>query len=188
MNYNEKTTMQQEQAAVEVKTIFAEHLSQFKASCDAVQDIERNLSAIANEALKIALLSRDQGKTIQTDDGAQWQHDIDLSKINSVCHRRIGGEIEFAVIECLPLKSGEMRDVLNSGHNVREVLQAFTRDQRQVLNLWKEDVKAQVREHLSKKYPGQDMNIVAESFEIKMSRAISETRMHTQSQSRGMRI
>jgi hypothetical protein len=188
MNYNEKITMQQEQAAIEVKTFFVEHLSQFKASCDAVQDIERNLSAIANEALKVALLSRDQGKTIQTDDGSQWQHDVDLSKISSVCHRRIDGEIEFAVIECLPLKSGEMRDVLNSGHNVREVLKAFTRDQRQVLNLWKDDVKAQIKEHLGEKYPGQDMDIVAESFEIKMSRAISETRMHTQSQSRGIRI
>ena len=61
-------------------------------------------------------------------------------------------------------------------------------DQRQVLNLWKEDVKAQVREHLDEKYPHQDMGIVVESFEIKMARAISETRAVTQSQSRGIRI
>ena len=66
-----------------------------------------------------------------------------------------------------------MKDVLNSGHDVREVLQAFMRDQRQVLNLWKDDVKAQVREHLDEKYPHQDMGIVVESFEIKMARAIS---------------
>ncbi|MGH7989230.1 MAG: hypothetical protein ACREDS_03415 [Limisphaerales bacterium] len=56
------------------------------------------------------------------------------------------------------------------------------------MNLWKEDVKAQVREHLAEKYLGQNMSIVAESFEIKMARSISETRAVAQSQSRGMRI
>ena len=109
MNHNQKPTMQQEQAAVEVKTAFAEHLNQFNASCDAVRDIEGNQSAIANAAFKSALLSRDQTKSIQTDDGTEWRHDLDLSKISSSCHRRIAGQIEFAVverhvysIECIP--------------------------------------------------------------------------------------
>ncbi|HEV2327704.1 MAG TPA: hypothetical protein VGY56_02825 [Verrucomicrobiae bacterium] len=189
MNYDEKPTMQQEQAAVDVKTAFAEHLSQFKMSCDAVQDIERNLTAIANEAFKSALLSRDQNKVIQTNDGTEWRHDLDLSKISSVCHRRVAGEIEFAIVETLPLKSGkEMKEVLNSGHNVREVLKAFMGDQRQVLRLWKGDVSAKIGEHLTKKYPGQDMNIVAESFEYKMANAITETYAQAHSQSHGMRV
>ena len=148
-------------------------MNQFKGVCDVLRDIESNLSTIGNDAFKAALLS--PGRVIQTDDGTEWQHDVDLSKITSVCHRRTAAGMEFAVIECLPLKSGETKEVLNSGHNVREVLQAFMRDQRQVLSLWKEDVKAQVREHLDEKYPHQDMGIVAESFEIKMARAISET-------------
>ena len=76
-----------------------------------------------------------------------------MSKITSICHRRTAAGLEFAVVECLPLKSGEMKSVLNSGHKVREVLQTFMRDQRQVLNLWNDDVKAQVREHLDEKYP-----------------------------------
>ena len=188
MNDYEKPTMQQEQAAVEVKAIFAEHLSQFKASCDAVRHIGNNLSAIANEALKSALLSRDQGKIIQTDDGRQWQHDLDLSQISSVCHRRVAGKIEFAVIECLPLKSRESRDVLNSGGDVRDVLKVFSRNQQQVLTLWKDDVTAQVMEHLAEKYPGQDMHVVVDSFEDKLAHAISETQRHVQSQSRGIGI
>lgn len=188
MNYNEKTTVQQEQATVEVKAVFAEHLSQFKASCDAVQYIERNLPAIANEALKSALLSRDQGKIIQTDDGAQWQHDFDLSQISSICHRRVAGKIEFAIIECLPLKIGEIKDILNSGNDVRNVLKTFTRNQQQVLTLWKDDLKAQIQEHLAEKYPGQDMNIVADSFERKMALAISEIQRHAQRHGHGIRI
>jgi hypothetical protein len=96
--------------------------------------------------------------------------------------------LEFAVVECLPLKSREMKDVLNTGRDAREVLQTFMHDQRQVFKVWKDDMAAQVREHLVEKYPHQDMGIVVESFEIKLARAISETRMHTQNESRGVRI
>ncbi len=185
MNYQRPTELH-EKANAEAMTVFAEPMSQFKGVCDVLRDIESNLSAIGNDALKAALLS--PGRVIQTDDGMEWRHDVDLSKITSICHRRTAAGLEFTVVECLPLKSGEMKSVLNSGQNVREVLQEFMRDQRQVLNLWKEDVKAQVREHLAEKYPHQDMGIVVESFEIKMARSISETRMHTQNQSRGIRI
>ena len=186
MNYYERPTPLQEQANLEAMQHFAEHLNQFKANCDALRSIECNLSTTVNDALKSVLLS--PGRVIQTDDGTQWQHDLDLSSVTSVCHRRTAAGLEFAVVECLPLKSGEIKEVLNNGHSVRDVLRAFTHDQRQVLNLWKEDVKAQVREHLEEKYPHQDMGIVVESFEIKMARAISETRAVTQSQSRGIRI
>jgi hypothetical protein len=81
-----------------------------------------------------------------------------------------------------------MKEVLNNGHDAREVLQAFTRDQRQVLNLWKDDVKAQVREHLDEKYPRQDMGIVIESFEIKMARDIARRETLAQNHSHGVRI
>jgi hypothetical protein len=186
MNYHHRPTPLQEHANTEAMQHFAEHLKQFKANCGALHSIEANLSVTANNASRAAL--QFSGHIIQTDDGAQWQRAVDLTEITSVCHRRMAAGLEFAVVECLPLKSGEKKDVLNSGHDAREVLQAFTRDQRQVLNLWKEDVKAQVREHLDEKYPRQDVGIVVESFVIKMARAISETRMHAQSQSRGIRI
>jgi hypothetical protein len=185
MNYQRPTELH-ERANADAMTVFAEHMNQFNGVCGVLRDIESNLSTMGNDALKAALLS--PGRVIQTDDGTEWRHDVDLSKITSICHRRTAAGLEFAVVERLPLKSGELKSVLNSGHNMREVLQAFMRDQRQVLNLWKEDVKAQVKEHLDEKYPHQDMGIVVESFEIKMARAISETRIVAQSQSRGMRI
>jgi len=186
MNYYERPTPLQEQANTEAMQHFAEHLKQFKANCDALQNIERNLSMTANDASRAALQS--SGHVIQTDDGAQWQHAVDLTGITSVCHRRTAAGLEFAIVERLPLKSGEIKDILNNGHDVREVLQAFVRDQRQVLKVWKDDVNAQVKEHLAEKYPHQDMNIVAESFEIKMARSISQTFVNAQSQSRGVRI
>jgi urease gamma subunit len=186
MNYYQRPTPLHEQANIEAIQHFAEPLKQFKANCDALHGIESNLSETANDASRAALQS--SGRIIQTDDGTQWQHSVDLTEITSVCHRRTASGLEFAVVECLPLKSGKMKDVLNNGHDVREVLQAFTRDQRQVLNLWKEDVKAQVREHLDEKYPRQDMDIVIESFEIKMARDIARRESLVQNRSHGIRI
>ena len=186
MNYYERPTPLQEQANAEAIQHFAEHLKQFKANSDAIRHIEANLPATANDASRAALKS--SGHTIQADDGTQWQHAVDLTKITSVCHRRTAAGLEFAVVECLPLKSGEMKDVLNSGHDAREVLQTFVRDQRQVLTLWKKDVTAQIREHLEEKYPHQDMSIVAESFDIKLARDISRRETLAQNQSHGVRI
>jgi hypothetical protein len=185
MNYHERPTALQEQAYTEARQQFAEPLKQFKANCDAIHNIESNLPATANDAFRAALQS--SGHIIQTDDGTQWQHGVDLTKITSVCHRRTPAGLEFAVVECLPLKSGEMKDVLNSGCDVGEVLQTFARDQRQVLSLWKNDVTAQIREHLDEKYPHQDMNIVVESFDIKMARDISRRETVAQNQSHGVK-
>ncbi|HEY5297394.1 MAG TPA: hypothetical protein VIK59_05675 [Verrucomicrobiae bacterium] len=186
MKYQERPTELQESAATETKMAFAEHLNQFNSFCDALHNLERNLETTGNDAFKAALLS--SGRVVKTDEGAEWQHDVDLMKDISICHRRNAGEMEFAVVESVPLPSGETKEVLNSGHNVREVLQTFAHDQRQVLRLWKDDVTAQMREHLEQKYPGHDMSIVVESFEYKMSRALAQRPAQAQNQSRGVRI
>ena len=186
MNHNHIPTEQEERVAAETNAVFAEQMKHFKNSCDAIHDIESNLRTIGNEAFRVALLS--PGHTVQTDDGAEWRHDVDLSNITSICHRRTEAGLEFAVVECLSLPSGEQKEALNSGHNVRDVLREFIHDQKQVLNLWKDDVKAQVKEHLDKNYPRQDMGIVVESFEIKMARAVSEIKSLAQNQSRGIRV
>jgi len=186
MNYYERPTPLHEQANTETRQHFAEHLKQFKANCDAIHNIVSNLPATANDASRAALQS--SGRVIQTDDGRQWQQAVNLTKITSVCHRRTSTGLEFAVVECLPLKSGEMKDVLNSGQDASEVLQTFARDQRQVLTLWKNDVKAQVREYLEEKYPHLDTSIVVESFDIKQARDISRRESAAQNHSHGVRI
>ena len=186
MNYYERPTPRQEQANTEAMQHFAEHLKQFKANCDAIHTIESNLPTTANDASRAAMQS--SGHIIQTDDGTHWQHAVDLTKITSICHRRTAAGLEFAVVECLPLKSGELEEVLNRGHDASDVLQTFLRDQRQVLTLWKNDVTVQVREHLDEKYPHQDMNIVVESFDIKLSRDISRRETLVQNHSRCVRI
>jgi hypothetical protein len=185
MNYQRPTELH-EKANAEAMAVFAEHLKQFKKICENLHNLERNLPATANTTTQAALQS--SGCTIQADDGTEWQHNVELMKSFSVCHRRTAAGLEFAVMESLPLKSGERKEVLNSGHNAQEVLQTFARDQRQVLQVWKDDVTAQVREHLAEKYPHQDMSIVVESFEIKLARDIARRETLAQNHSRGVRI
>jgi len=186
MNYYERPTQFHETANAETMIVFAEHMKQFKSECENLHNLERDLTTTANDAFKAALQS--SGHLIQTDDGEEWQHGVKLMENASLCHRRKAAGFEFAVVERLPLNSGAKKDVVNSGHDVREVLQAFTRDHRQTFKFWKDDVTERVRDHLAEKYPNQDMSIVAESFEIKLARAISQRPTLAQNHSRGVRI
>jgi urease gamma subunit len=186
MNYYERPTALEESAYAEARTHFAEHLKQFKADCENLHNFEQNLTVTATNAFKAALQS--SGHIIETDDGTQWQHGVDLMKDVSLCHRRTSAGLKFAIVETLPLKSCEMKEVLNSGYDAREVLQTFADDQRQVLKVWKDDVTAQVREHLAEKHPHQDMSRVVESFDIKFARDISRRESLTQNRSHGVRI
>jgi hypothetical protein len=105
-----------------------------------------------------------------------------------LCHRPITGGAEYAVVEHFPARG--TNEILNRGWNTTEVLKAFTQGLRQALQVWTEDVSAQVREFLAEKYPGQDMNRVADSFMHRFTRAVSQqqTQSHEQNHSRGIRI
>ncbi len=186
MNDYERPTPLREQAYAETRQHFAEHLKQFKANCEALHAIEFNLTVTVGDVVCIARAS--SHRVIQTDDGAEWQHGIDLTQLTSICHRKTSAGLEFAVVECLPLPSGEIKDVLNSGHDASEVLQTFVRDQRQVSRVWKDDFTAQVREFLAEKYPHQDMNIVTESFDISLGRDLSRRETEAQNHSRSIRV
>lgn len=187
MKYNERPTQLEETANAEAMTVFAELMKHFKAHCKGVHNVEANLTTLGNTAFKAALDS--SGRTVETYGDTKWQHGVDLMENVSICHRRIGRDFEFAVVEFVPMKSGETKNLLmNSDHSVRELLQTFVHDERQLLSIWKNDIVEEVKEHLAEKYPNQDMSIVAGSFEIKLARYISEKQTLAQNHSRGVRI
>jgi hypothetical protein len=187
MKHYERPTQLEEMANAETMTVFAEQTKQFNAHCKGVHHVEANLATLGNSAFHAAL--KPSGRAIQTNDGTKWQHGVDLMENTSICHRRTGADLEFGIIEYMPMKSGEAKNALmNSDHSVRELLKTFTRDERQLLSIWKNDIVEQVKEHLAEKYPNQDMSIVAGSFEIKLARDISEKPTLAQNHSRGMRI
>ena len=71
-----------------------------------------------------------------------------------LCHRPITGGAEYAVVEHFPARG--TNEIWNRGWNAVEVLKAFAQEQRQALQVWTEDMTAQVKEFLAEKYPGQD--------------------------------
>jgi hypothetical protein len=140
----------------------------FQPSPVYAHHVEANLATLGNIAFHAALES--SGGAIQTNDGTKWQHGVDLMENTSICHRHSGVGLEFGVVECMPMKSGEAKNALMNIEHLEN------------------DIVEQVKEHRGEKYPNQDMSIVAGSFEIKLTRAISEKPALAQNHSRGMRI
>jgi hypothetical protein len=172
----------EDQAHATAVRYFAEQLKQFPAIRDAVKRLERDIAKIA---LAILAASRRplEANPIVTDDGAKWHNSVGLFDNVFVCHRQTVNGPEYAVVERFPSGANE---IWTKGRNAIEVLKAFTHDQRQALQIWTEDMNAQIKEFLAEKYPGHDLNRVAESLLHQFTHA--ETHSHQQSQSRGMRV
>lgn len=157
-----RPTALEERAYAEARQHFAEHLKQFPESRDAIRHLEKNLTSTAL-AVKMTTSRTAPSRTrIQTNDGASWYKSLDLMDNSCACYRPTAAGTEFAVVEQLP--SGDAQEVVTRGRNVVDVLQAFAREQQHALQIWTEDVAAQVREHLAEKYPGHDMSRVADGF------------------------
>jgi hypothetical protein len=172
----------EDQAHAEAVRYFAEQLKQFPASRDAVKRLERDIAKIA---LAILADSRRplEPNPIITDDGTQWRKSVGLFDSTFVCHRQTATGTEYAIVEQFPSGTNE---IWTKGRNAIEVLKAFTHDQRQALQIWTEDMNAQIKEFLAEKYPGHDLSRVAESFLHRFTHA--ETHSHQQNQRRGIRV
>ena len=70
-------------------------------------------------------------------------------------------------------------EIWNRGGDAGKVLKTFTQEQRQALQVWTEDMAAQVREFLTEKFPGQDLSRVTDSFMLRFNRAISQKQIQS---------
>jgi hypothetical protein len=181
-----RPTALEEQAHAEARQHFAEHLKQFPVSREALERLERNIAKTALATNMAA--AKPTENVIQTNDGTQWHKSVDLMDNICLYPHPITDEAEYAVVEHFPARG--TNEIWNRGWNAVEVLKAFAQEQRQVLQVWTEDMTAQVKEFLGEKYPGQDMSRVADSFMHRFTHAVSQqhTQAHEQNHSRGIRI
>ncbi len=177
-----RPTELEDKAHAEAIRHFGEQLKSFPISREAVERLERNLSIMALAANMAATKPGD--KTIQIDDGVQWHKSIELMDSISLCYRLISDGAEYAVIEHFP----NTNEVWNRGRNAVEVLRMFAREERRALEIWTEDVKAQVKELLAEKYPGQDMSRVADGFMHRFIHAVSHHQTKSTEQNYNHRI
>jgi hypothetical protein len=182
-----RPTETEDKAHVEAVRHFAEHLKQFPASRDAVKHLERDATKTAQAVLAVAQ-GTPPGSPLLTDDGAQWRKSVDLFDNIFLCHRSTASGMEYAVVEHFPANG--RNEIWNRGRNAMEVLKAFTHDQRQALQIWTEDMAAQVKEFLAEKFPAQDMSRVADSFMHRFTHAVSQkhTEAQGQNRNRGVRV
>ena len=186
-----RPTELEDKAHAEAVRHFAEHLKQFPASREAVERLERDVAKIALAANIAAAKPTSQPNVILADDGAQWHKSVDLMENIHLCHRPISYGAEYAVVEHFPARG--TNEIWNRGWNAGEVLKSFTHEQRQALQVWTEDMSAQLKEFLAEKFPGQDLSRVANAFIHKCTtQAVYQKQLvtpgHEQNHSRGVRI
>jgi hypothetical protein len=182
---NRRPTPLEDRAYAEARQHFIEHLNQFPASHDAVNILERNLVSTALAVSTAAAKPSPQGIPIQTGDGVQWCRGIDLFDKLGMNYRPTLYAAEFAVMEQFP--NGQ-HEIWNRGYSAVDVLRAFASEQRQTLQTWSDDLKAQVTEFLAEKYPGEDMSRVADAFVLKCTTetvSLKQKLGHNHQQKRG---
>ena len=182
---NRRPTPLEDRAYAEARQHFAEHLNQYPTSQDAVKNLERNLASTALAVSAAAAKSSPQESPIQTGDGVQWHGAIDLFDNLRVLYRRALYAVEFAVMEFFP--NGHY-EIWNRGYNALDVLRAFVSEQRQALQTWTDDLKAQVAEFLAEKNPGEDMSRVADALVLKCTTetvSLKQKLGHNHQQKRG---
>ena len=187
---NRRPTPLEDRAYAEARQHFAEHLNQFPASHDALKNLERNLASTALAVSTAAAKSSPQESPIQTGDGVQWHRAIELFDNLRVIYRRTQYAAEFAVMEQFP--NGQ-HEIWNRGYSALDVLRGFVSEQRQALQTWADDLKAQVAEFLAEKYPGEDMGRATDAFVLKcttesVARKQAITHSHGQKHGGGIHI
>jgi hypothetical protein len=103
-----------------------------------------------------------------------------------LCHRPITGGAEYAVVEHFPARG--TNEIWNRGWNAMEVLKVFAQEQRQALQIWTEDMTAQVKEFLVEKYPGQDMSRVADAVMRRFTHSVSHEEVQKQNRGHSIRV
>lgn len=181
-----RQTELENQAHAEAVRHFAEQLKLFPVSREAVERVERNLSIMALAANIAAAKPSD--KTIQTDDGMQWHKSVELMDNTCLCSRPVTGGVEYAVVEHFPARGSN--EIWNHGLNAVEVLRTFAQEQRQALQIWTDEMTAQVKEFLAQKYPGQDTSRTTVSFMHRFMHSVSPQHSQSpeQNHNRGLRI
>jgi hypothetical protein len=153
----------EEQVWAEARQNFAEPLKQLSAGVATIQRLERNMVVMALAAnIAATKPAKPVGDFIQADDGGSWCRSVDLMDNIYLCQRATATETEYAVVKCSP--GNDVNEVWYQGFSAIQVLQLFAGEQRQALQIWAEDLAAQMRKYLVGKYPSRDLGDVADNF------------------------
>lgn len=156
------TTENERLASVELYRHFAEHARQFPLIRRAIDRLAANASKFALKAATNASRPGRASAFIKTADHKQWHKDAALMENIFLCHRPMVRGAEFGIVEIF-LALG-VNEVGQRSWDAAELLQAFIREQREVLQVWQADLLAQVIEFLAGRFRDLDSSRVAGEF------------------------
>ena len=167
---NRRPTPLEDEAHRTMMREFSGEMKQFAVAQVAVANFEKIAPRVVREVA--GGVDRNQSlNLVLADDGNQWNVGRELMDKVHLCHRSTASGAEFAVVECLDVKSQVSYDVLAKGRKPEEVLRNFADGQRDVLRVWADDFSAQVKEQLVLKYPGHDLSRVVEAINHRCTEA-----------------
>jgi len=150
----------EQQARTRADRHFAMYLEQFPISRAAVERLDQNIAQLAlTVPPELPIRAR---PLIPNHASGSWLKQVDLMENIWLCHRPLDFMSEYAVVEYFP--AHDTYEIWNRGWNAMEVLRVFAQEQRQALEIWSEDMTAQLHGFLAENYTGQDMGRVADQF------------------------
>ena len=189
-------TDSEQKAYTEVVTSMAWLLKEFNDAAVTLAEIEKTIPTLAKEASEITPENR---PTIRNAD-SEWQirRTLHKSARNEVllCSRRTEQGTQFGIVEQFTHNSiyanarGDT-DVQMTSNQASLLLQDYVAQERQVLQLFKQDIIVSVGETLAEKFPGQDYSRVAKAISARCEKSVSPEDRQTEmaeKQHRNVRI
>lgn len=189
-------TDSEQKAYTEVITSMAWLLKEFNDAAVTLAEIEKTIPTLAKQASEN---TPENGQAIR-DAESEWQIHRTLHKSarNEVllCSRRTEQGTQFGIVEQFTHNSvyanarGEA-DVQMTSNQASLLLQDYVAQERQVLQLFKQDLIVSVEETLAEKFPGQDYSRVAKAISARCEKSVSPDGEQTEmaeKQSRNARI
>ena len=189
-------TDSEQKAYTEVITSMAWLLKELNDAAVALVEIEKTIPALAKQASDN---TPENSSTIRDTD-SEWQIHRTLHKSarNEVllCSRRTEQGTQFGIVEQFTHNSvyanarGEA-DVQMTSNQASLLLQDYLAQERQVLQLFKQDIIVSVEETLAEKFPGQDYSRVIKAISASCEKSISPEDQQTEEaerQSKNVRI
>ena len=189
-------TDSEQKAYREVVTSMAWLLKEFNDAAVTLAEIEKTIPTLAKEASENA----PENSLAIRDADSEWQIHRTLHKSarNEVllCSRRTEQGKQFGIVEQFTHNSiyanahGDT-DVQMTSNQASLLLQDYVAQERQVLQLFKQDIIVSVGETLAEKFPGQDYSRVAKAISARCEKSVSPEDQQTEmveKQSRNVRI
>lgn len=188
--YPGRLTASEFQAYGEAFAAVEDQLRAFTEAASALADVEKQLPQIATPLTSKVLEPAQALESEELKDGG-WQIRRTLHKSARsellLCSREAERNREFAVVERFDpnspyAKANRYCEIQMASNNPRLLLQDYVEQEKQLFQLFRNDLVAQVEEVLSQRYPDQNLNRVVKAIAARCNATSAASQAQSRSQ------